>query len=93
MAERLTPLQRSILHSLRGGRSLTAAQVYERMELLRPDVVDATIASAVQTAVARGLERLADEGYLVRRPEPGADRYGLLSVRAVGQRLQAAEAA
>lgn len=60
--DKLSPLQRSVLHALRGGRPASAMDVFERIELLTPPVLDAGLAIAVRGAIARALERLVAEG-------------------------------
>jgi hypothetical protein len=66
MPDRSTPLQRTILHTLRLDRAMTADEVFERLGVARPDVADSSITAAVRAAVARNLDVLAADGWIDR---------------------------
>lgn len=87
MRDRLTPLQHAICNALHGESSLTPEQVYERLDLLRPDVADRSVAMAVRIAVSRGLERLVEDGLLARRGTDAAPAYAIASDDRLGARL------
>jgi hypothetical protein len=75
--DRATPLQRAILQILRDGGSLTAVQVFDRLELHTPGAVTSAHLDAVSFAVGRALERLAADGLLTREPGLIAPAYRL----------------
>jgi len=79
LLDRTSPLQRAVLHALRGGRALAVEDVVSRIELHTPSRIDAGMAHAVELAVARALDRLASEGAVLRLTGQPA-RYALAPV-------------